>query len=85
MPVIQTSVDLTPFNTLGLPARASHFIRLTSGAEIAALRGQCVAQITARGERGVAGHRRIIPQFHKASNQNRSCYRSASAHSFLVA
>ncbi len=38
MPLIQTAVDLTPFNTLGLPARASHFIRLTSGAEIAALR-----------------------------------------------
>ena len=38
MPVIQTSVDLTPFNTLGLPARASHFVCLTSVAEIAALR-----------------------------------------------
>ena len=40
MPLIQTAVDLTPFNTLGLPARASHFIRLTSGAEIAALRAE---------------------------------------------
>lgn len=38
MPAIQTAVDLTPFNTLGLPARASHFVRLQAAGELAALR-----------------------------------------------
>lgn len=38
MPAISHHVDLQPFNTLGLPAYASHFVRIHHPDEIAALR-----------------------------------------------
>lgn len=38
MLLIQTAVDLAPFNTLGLPARASHFVLLQAADELTVLR-----------------------------------------------
>lgn len=46
MPAIQTAVDLHTFNTLGLSARASHFVRLQSADELTALRANpAIAQL----------------------------------------
>lgn len=42
MLLIQTGVDLKPFNTLGLPGCASHFAKLQSVAELAPLRADPV-------------------------------------------
>lgn len=38
MPLIETYVDLQPFNTLGLPARASYFVRIAQPDALKALR-----------------------------------------------
>ncbi|WP_091190846.1 UDP-N-acetylmuramate dehydrogenase [Formivibrio citricus] len=38
MPLVESDIDLTPFNTLGLPGRARHFVRLESAEELAGLR-----------------------------------------------